>query len=113
MVGVAGLALAELGSLFTFEYTKDYSDNSDIPKKSGTCLMARGAMEDDLNLSSIPKDSDICLMARSSKVISPPSLSSILDENDDVEEEDVITSLFKVKCSLRGCLLYTSDAADE
>jgi hypothetical protein len=59
LVVVASLDLAEPGSLFTYEYTKDYSD---IPKKSDTCLMARGAMEDDLVLSSIPKNSDIFLM---------------------------------------------------
>jgi hypothetical protein len=41
MVVVATLALAGPGSLFTYEYTKDYSDKSDIPKKSDTCLMAR------------------------------------------------------------------------
>jgi hypothetical protein len=41
MVVVDTLALAGPGSLFTYEYTKDYSDNSDIPKKSDTCLMAR------------------------------------------------------------------------
>ena len=84
---MAGLALSEPRSLFTYDYTKDYSDNSDIPKKSGTCLKARGAMEDDLDLSSIPKNSDIFHMERGAKVISPPSLSSILDENDVVEEE--------------------------
>jgi hypothetical protein len=109
VVGVASLALAEPGSIFTYNYTKDYYDNSDIPKKSGSCLMARGAMENDLEHFFIPKNSDICLMARGDKVIDPPSLSNILDENDDVEEDDVITGLFKVKCFLRGDALAMFD----
>jgi hypothetical protein len=41
-------------------------------------------------------------MESGSKVIAPPSLSSILDANDVVEEEeDIITGLFEVRCSLR------------
>ena len=84
VVGVAGLVLAEPGSLFTYDYTKDYADNSSTPTTSGTCLMARGT-----------------------KVISPPSLSSILDDDDfneknDEDINDTITGLYKVMCSLRG-----------
>jgi hypothetical protein len=75
VVGAASLALAELGSIFTYDYTKDYPDNFDIPKKSGSCLMARGAMENDLEHFFIPKNFDIFLMARGDKVIDPPSLS--------------------------------------
>ena len=41
VVGVAGLALAEPGSLFTYDYTKDYANDSLTPKSSNTCLMAR------------------------------------------------------------------------
>ncbi|KAM0924510.1 hypothetical protein ACQ4PT_004843 [Festuca glaucescens] len=105
VVGVVGLALAEPGSLFTYDYTKDYSENSSIPKNSGTCLMARGAKEDYSDNSSNPKNSDISVMARGAKVISPPSLSSILDEDNDMdndEDDDIITSLFIVRYSLRG-----------
>jgi hypothetical protein len=40
-----------------------------------------------------------------------PSLFRILDDNDNdnVEEEDIITGLFKVKCSLRGDALAKFD----
>jgi hypothetical protein len=43
------------------------------------------------------------------KVIAPHSLSSILDENYDVEEDDVNTGMFNVKCSLRGDALSKFD----
>jgi len=43
VVGVAGLALAEPGSLFTYDYLKDYSEDSSTPKTVGSCFMARGA----------------------------------------------------------------------
>jgi hypothetical protein len=62
VVGVAGLALSEPKSLFTYDHTKGNSRKS-----------------------SIPKNFDIFLMERGAKVIAP-TLSGILDENDDVEE---------------------------
>jgi hypothetical protein len=41
MVGVAGLVLAKLGSLFKYDYTKDYeSSTKNSPHK---CLMAKDA----------------------------------------------------------------------
>ena len=39
VVGVSGLALAEPGSLFTYDYPKNYADDSPTPKSSNTCLM--------------------------------------------------------------------------
>ena len=82
--GVAGLALAEPGSLFTYDYTKDYSSNSN-------------------------KVSHMSFMAKGPKVISPPSLSSILDDetsddddDDDVDEHALLAKLYKTMISLRG-----------
>ena len=81
--GVAGLALAKPGSLFKYDYTKDYAPNSN--KVSHKSFMAKGP-----------------------KVISPPSLTSILDDeksendNDDVDEHVLLAKLYKTMISLRG-----------
>ena len=53
-------------------------------------------------------------MAKSSKVISSPSLSSILDDDVDNEEEngeidETVAGLFKVRCSLHGDALAKFD----
>uniref|UniRef100_A0ACD5Y5H7 Uncharacterized protein n=1 Tax=Avena sativa TaxID=4498 RepID=A0ACD5Y5H7_AVESA len=85
VVRVAGLEFAEPGSLFTYDYTKDYADHSITPKVTGTCLMAR-----------------------STKVISsPPSLSSILDDHvstndsdDDEFDENYVQEMYKIMKSL-------------
>jgi hypothetical protein len=46
---------------------------------------------------------------RGAKVMSPPSLSNILDDNAYVEEEYIIIGLFKVKCSVHGDALAKFD----
>ena len=110
-VGVAGLAFSKPGSLFTYDYSKDYSTESATPKIVGSSFMARET--NDLSKdSSSSKVVGSCLMARETKVIhSPPSLSSILDdnENDDQDEDAIIKSLFKVRCTLRGDALVKFD----
>ena len=76
VVGVAGLVLAEPGSLFKYDYSKDYKSTND--NSSHTCLMAMGA-----------------------KVISSSTSSSAID-NDDMDEDALLAKLHKVMCSLRG-----------
>jgi hypothetical protein len=74
VVGVAGLALAPPGSLFKYDYLKDYTEDS-------------------------KSSSHTCLMARSYKVPSSPS-PSILDEN--LSDDQLLTMLLKTMVSLRG-----------
>jgi hypothetical protein len=45
--GVAGLAYSEPGSLFTYDYCKDYSKESSMPNDIGSPLMARTTHDDD------------------------------------------------------------------
>jgi hypothetical protein len=75
MVGVAGLALAKAGSLFKYDYTKDYeSSTKNTPHK--------------------------ILMAKEAKVILPSQPSCPI--NDDMDEEAILATLYKTMCSLRG-----------
>ena len=76
MVEVAGLALAELGSLFKYDYSKDYKSTKN--KSSHTCLMAMGG-----------------------KVTSSSTPSSATN-NVDLDEDALLAKLYKVMCSLRG-----------
>ena len=76
VVGVAGLALAEPGSLFKYDYSKDYKSTNN--NSSHTCLMAMGA-----------------------KVTSSSTPSSAMN-NDDLDEDALLAKLYKVMCSLRG-----------
>ena len=73
--GVAGLASSKPGSLFTYDYSKDYSVEND----AGSSFMARTTHDDDSSSSTVVGS---CLMARETKVMeeSPPSLSSVLDD---------------------------------
>jgi hypothetical protein len=75
MVGVAGLALAKPGSLFKYDYTKDYE-------------------------SSTKNTHHKCLMAKEAKVILPSQPSCPI--NDDIDEETILATLYKTMCSLRG-----------
>ena len=63
--GVAGLAFSKPGSLFTYDYSKDYSTENDV----GASLMARITQEDDSDDSSSSTIVGSCLMARETKVI--------------------------------------------
>jgi hypothetical protein len=75
IVGVAGLALAKPGSLFKYDYTKDYeSSTKNTPHKF--------------------------LMAKEAKVIS--SFQPSCPINDDMNEETILATLYKTMCSLCG-----------
>jgi hypothetical protein len=75
IVGVASLALAKPKSLFKYDYTKDYeSSTKNTPHK--------------------------CLMAKEAKVISLSQHSCPI--NDDMDEETILVTLYKIMCSLRG-----------
>ncbi|KAK1670539.1 hypothetical protein QYE76_058698 [Lolium multiflorum] len=109
--GMAGLAFSEPGSLFTYDYSKDYSTESSTPKVIGSSFMARMTCDDSDDSSSSTVVGS-CLMAREAKVMeSPPSLSSILDDDntDNLDEDDVLKGLFKVRCTLRGDALVKFD----
>ncbi|KAK1630722.1 hypothetical protein QYE76_005037, partial [Lolium multiflorum] len=110
-VGVAGLAYSEPGSLFTYDYSKDYSTESSTPNVIGSSFMARTTHDDDSDDSSSSTIAGSCLMPMESKVMeSPPSLSSSLDnETDNQDEEVVLKGLFKVRCTLRGDALVKFD----
>jgi len=113
VAGVAGLAFSKPGSLFKYDYTKDYALGASTPKVVGSSFMARGT-NDHSEDSSSSKEVGSCLMAKGTKVIhSSPSLSSILDdsetENDELDEESVIKGLYKVRCTLRGDALAKFD----
>ncbi|KAK1616000.1 hypothetical protein QYE76_021517, partial [Lolium multiflorum] len=98
--GVAGLAYSKPGSLFTYDYSKDYSTENDV----GSSFMARITQEDDSDDSSSSTIVGSCLMARETKVMEPPpSLSSVLDdENENQDELSVLKELYDVRCTLRG-----------
>jgi hypothetical protein len=75
VVGVAGLDLAKPGSLFKYDYIKDYeSSTKNTPPK--------------------------CIMAKEAKVILPSQPSCPI--NDDMDEEAILATLYKTMCSLRG-----------
>ncbi|KAK1594663.1 hypothetical protein QYE76_008235 [Lolium multiflorum] len=104
--GVAGLAFSKPGSLFTYDYSKDYSTENDV----GSSFMARTTQDDD----SDDSPSTIvgsCLMERETKVMEPPpSLSSVIDdENENQEELIVLKELYDVRCTLRGEALVKFD----
>ncbi|KAK1693193.1 hypothetical protein QYE76_009890 [Lolium multiflorum] len=105
--GVAGLAFSKPGSLFTYDYSKDYSTENDV----GSSFMARTTQDDDSDDSPSSPIIGSCLMARETKVMeSPPSLSSVLDdENEDQEELIVLKELYDVRCTLRGEALVKFD----
>ncbi|KAK1615930.1 hypothetical protein QYE76_021447 [Lolium multiflorum] len=105
--GVAGLAYSKPGSLFTYDYSKDYSTENDV----GSSFMARITQEDDSDDSSSSTIVGSCLMARETKVMEPPpSLSSVLDdENENQDELIVLKELYNVRCTLRGKALVKFD----
>ncbi|KAK1602959.1 hypothetical protein QYE76_027159, partial [Lolium multiflorum] len=105
--GVAGLAFSKPGSLFTYDYSKDYSTENDV----GSSFMARITQDDDSDDSSSSTIVGSCLMARETKVMeSPPSLSSVLDdENENQDELIVLKELYNVRCTLRGDALVKFD----
>ncbi|KAK1642471.1 hypothetical protein QYE76_060276 [Lolium multiflorum] len=96
--GVTGLAFSEHGSLFTYDYSKDYSTESSTPNVIGSSFMARMTYDDDSDDSSSSTVVGSFLMEREAKVMeSPPSLSIILDDDKiDNQDEDVdLKGLFK------------------
>ncbi|KAK1620846.1 hypothetical protein QYE76_026363 [Lolium multiflorum] len=105
--GVAGLAYSKPGSLFTYDYSKDYSTENDV----GSSFMARTTQDDDSDDSPSSPIIGSCLMARETKVMEPPpSLSSVLDdENEDQEELTMLKELYDVRCTLRGEALVKFD----
>ena len=109
--GVGCLALSEPGSLFTYDYLKDYSTESSTPNVVGSSFMAR-MTNDDSDDSSSSKVVGSCLMARETKVIhSPPSLTSILDDDETIDQDELamLKDFFKFKCTLRGDALVKFD----
>ncbi|KAK1698143.1 hypothetical protein QYE76_014840 [Lolium multiflorum] len=105
--GVAGLAFSKPGSLFTYDYSKDYSTENDV----GSSFMARMTQDDDSDDSLPSTIVGSCLMARETKVMeSPPSLTSVLDdESENQEELAMLKELYKVRCTLRGEALVKFD----
>ncbi|KAK1648978.1 hypothetical protein QYE76_066783 [Lolium multiflorum] len=105
--GVAGLAFSKPGSLFTYDYSKDYSTEND----GGSSFMARTTYDDDSDDSPPSTIVGSCLMARETKVMeSRPSLSSVLDdETENQEEMALLKELYKVRCTLRGEALVKFD----
>ncbi|KAK1687097.1 hypothetical protein QYE76_047945 [Lolium multiflorum] len=61
--GVAGLAFSKPGSLFTYDYSKDYSTENDV----GSSFMARTTQDDDSDDSTSSTIVGSCLMARETK----------------------------------------------
>ncbi|KAK1645576.1 hypothetical protein QYE76_063381, partial [Lolium multiflorum] len=61
--GVAGLAFSKPGSLFTYDYSKDYSTENDV----GSSFMARTTQDDDSDDSPSSTIVGSCLMARETK----------------------------------------------
>ncbi|KAK1694726.1 hypothetical protein QYE76_011423 [Lolium multiflorum] len=105
--GVAGLAFSKPGSLFTYDYSKDYSTENDV----GSSFMARTTQDDDSDDSTSSTIVGSCLMARETKVMEPPpSLSSVLDDEAENQEElTVLKELYNVRCTLRGEALVKFD----
>ncbi|KAK1616788.1 hypothetical protein QYE76_022305, partial [Lolium multiflorum] len=105
--GVAGLAFSKPGSLFTYDYSKDYSTENDV----GSSFMARTTQDDDSDDSTSSTIVGSCLMARETKVMEPPpSLSSVLDDEAENQEElIVLKELYNVRCTLRGEALVKFD----
>ncbi|KAK1667802.1 hypothetical protein QYE76_055961 [Lolium multiflorum] len=83
--GVAGLAFSKPGSLFTYDYSKDYSTESSTPNDIGSSFMARTTHDDDSDDSPSSTIVGSCLMARETK------------------------ELYKVRCTLRGEALVKFD----
>ncbi|KAK1616885.1 hypothetical protein QYE76_022402 [Lolium multiflorum] len=105
--GVAGLAFSKPGSLFTYDYSKDYSTENDV----GSSFMARTTQDDDSDDSTSSTIVGSCLMARETKVMEPPpSLSSVLDDEVENQEElTVLKELYNVRCTLHGEALVKFD----
>ncbi|KAK1653192.1 hypothetical protein QYE76_070997 [Lolium multiflorum] len=98
---------AKTGSLFTYDYSEDYSTENDV----GSSFMARTTQDDDSDDSPSSTIVGSCLMARETKVMEPPpSLSSVLDdENENQEELIVLKELYNVRCTLHGEALVKFD----
>ncbi|KAK1612499.1 hypothetical protein QYE76_036172 [Lolium multiflorum] len=79
--GVAGLAFSKPGSLFTYDYSKDYSTENDV----ASSFMARTTQDDDSDDSPSSTIVGSCLMARETK------------------------ELHNVRCTLRGEALVKFD----
>ncbi|KAK1663753.1 hypothetical protein QYE76_051912 [Lolium multiflorum] len=94
---VAGLAFSKPGSLFTYDYSKDYSTKSSSPNDIGSSFMARTTHDDDSDDSPSSTTVGSCLMERETKVMeSPPSLSSVLDdETENQDEMALLKELYK------------------
>ncbi|KAK1621379.1 hypothetical protein QYE76_026896 [Lolium multiflorum] len=108
---VAGLAFSKPGSLFTYDYSKDYSTESSTLNDIGSSFMARTTHDDDSDDSPSSTIVGSCLMPREIKVMeSPPSLSSVLDdETEDQDEVAMLKELYKLRCTLRGDALVKFD----
>ncbi|KAK1613648.1 hypothetical protein QYE76_019165 [Lolium multiflorum] len=78
--GVAGLAYSKPGSLFTYDYSKDYSTENDV----GSSFMARTTQDDDSDDSPSSPIIGSCLMARETKF---DFLMDSLKEKDESIEE--------------------------
>ncbi|KAK1684568.1 hypothetical protein QYE76_045416 [Lolium multiflorum] len=78
--GVAGLAFSKPGSLFTYDYSKDYSTENDV----GSSFMARMTQDDDSDDSLPSTIVGSCLMARETKF---DFLMDSLKEKDESIEE--------------------------
>ncbi|KAK1642975.1 hypothetical protein QYE76_060780 [Lolium multiflorum] len=104
---VAGLAFSKPRSLFTYDYSKDYSTENDV----GSSFMARTTQDDDSDDSPSSTIIGSCFMARETKVMEPPpSLSSVLDDEAENQEElTVLKELYNVRCTLRGEALVKFD----
>ncbi|KAK1652948.1 hypothetical protein QYE76_070753 [Lolium multiflorum] len=79
--GVAGLAFSKPGSLFTYDYSKDYSTENDV----GSSFMARITQEDDSDDSSSSTIVGSCLMARETKEELEVAHASLTRDLDHLE----------------------------
>ncbi|KAK1668006.1 hypothetical protein QYE76_056165 [Lolium multiflorum] len=90
--GVAGLAFSKPGSLFTYDYSKDYSTENDV----GSSFMARTTQDDDSDDSLPSTIVGSCQMARETKFLFSavfgfrnPS-KEIFSELDEINAHDLI-----------------------
>ncbi|KAK1598125.1 hypothetical protein QYE76_018687 [Lolium multiflorum] len=92
--GVAGLAFSKPGSLFTYDYSKDYSTENDV----GSSFMARITQDDDSDDSSSSTTVGSCLMARETKQ------ATTLEENVRLKKELAKFTTTKSKMGLDDLL---------
>ncbi|KAK1558015.1 hypothetical protein QYE76_071990, partial [Lolium multiflorum] len=92
--GVAGLAFSKPGSLFTYDYSKDYSTENDV----GSSFMARITQDDDSDDSTSSTIVGSCLMARETKAnkLVKDELKK-LGENHDLLQESYKKALGSMK----------------